>query len=209
VEDQCTDRVYRIGQEQTVHVYYPMAVHPAYESGSFDQLLNELLTRKRNLSERMLMPPVNLKQDEMWFSENLGVGPAKGLPEPPSIDEIDAMEPTAFERWALGRCISFGWEASRTPRSHDSGADGFLVHRFTNAHIIVQCKHKQRTEGVCGSEAIDDLLRARAHYTNGARLFALTNAERFSEPARERAERHGIILIDRAELPAWPKQLLA
>jgi SNF2 family DNA or RNA helicase len=31
VEDQCTDRVYRIGQSQTVHVYYPMAVQAQAE----------------------------------------------------------------------------------------------------------------------------------------------------------------------------------
>jgi HJR/Mrr/RecB family endonuclease len=208
VEDQCTDRVYRIGQDQTVHIYYPMAVHPLYGDSSSDELLNELLTRKRNLSQRMLMPPVDLAKDQSWFSDNLGVGPARDIVEPPNIDEIDAMEPTAFERWALGRCVSFGWEASRTPRSHDSGADGLLIHRSTNAHVIVQCKHKEKTEGVCGSEAIDDLLRARARYTNGARLFALTNAERFSDPARERAKKHEVTLIERAELPAWPRQLL-
>jgi SNF2 family DNA or RNA helicase len=40
VEDQCTDRVYRIGQDQMVHVYYPMAVHPLYGDSSFDDLLN-------------------------------------------------------------------------------------------------------------------------------------------------------------------------
>jgi HJR/Mrr/RecB family endonuclease/superfamily II DNA or RNA helicase len=208
VEDQCTDRIYRIGQDQTVHVYYPMAVHPLYGDSSFDELLNQLLTRKRTLSQRMLMPPVDLTNDQSWFSENLGVRPATNVVDPPTIDEIDAMEPTAFERWVLRRCVSFGWEASRTPRSHDSGADGLLVHRATNAHVIIQCKHKQRTEGVCGSEAIDDLLRARARYTNGARLFALTNAERFSEAARERAKQHGIMLISRAELAAWPNQLL-
>src|SRR5215470_9196800 len=27
VEDQCTDRIYRIDQDQPVNVYYPMAVH--------------------------------------------------------------------------------------------------------------------------------------------------------------------------------------
>jgi hypothetical protein len=72
VEDQCTDRVYRIGQNQTVHVYYPMDVHPLYGDSSFDQLLNALLTRKRRLSERMFLPPVNLKSDQNWFAENLG-----------------------------------------------------------------------------------------------------------------------------------------
>jgi hypothetical protein len=208
VEDQCTDRVYRIGQGQTVHVYYPMAVHPLYADCSFDELLNSLLSRKRMLSERMLLPPVNLKKDQNWFAEKLDRAAPETIVEPADIEEIDVMEPIAFERWALGRCISLGWEASRTPRSHDGGADGLLVHRLTDARVIVQCKHKQSLDRVCGSDAIDDLLRARASYAEGAKLFALTNAEHFSEPARTRAQKHGIFLIGRAELPLWPQQLL-
>ena len=122
VEDQCTDRVYRIGQDQTVHVYYPMAVHPLYGDSSFDELLNELLARKRKLSDRMLVPPVNLRQDQNWFAENLGRRVSEMPIVPADIDEIDVMEPWAFERWALSRCISLGWEASRTPKSHDGVA---------------------------------------------------------------------------------------
>src|SRR3974377_1898911 len=92
VEDQCTDRVYRIGQNQTVHIYFPMAVHPAYSESSFDELLNALLDNKRNLSKTMLMPPVNLKQDQRWFSEQLARTSTTTL-SPTDIDEIDIMEP--------------------------------------------------------------------------------------------------------------------
>jgi HJR/Mrr/RecB family endonuclease len=206
VEDQCTDRVYRIGQDQTVHVYYPMAVHPLYGESSFDDLLNSLLERKRKLSNRMLIPPVQLEHDQNWFADNLG---RKGSQAETStdIEEIDAMEPQSFERWVLSRCISLGWEVSRTPRSHDGGADGILIHRESKARAIVQCKHKQRNGDACGPDAIDDLLRARASYPAAARLFALTNAERFSKLARERAKEHGIVLISRKELPHWPRHL--
>jgi hypothetical protein len=208
VEDQCTDRVYRMGQDQVVHVYYPMAVHPLYGEASFDELLNTLLTRKRELSRRMLVPPVNLRQDQNWFSENLSRQTCEVQIERGEIGEIDAMEPRAFESWALGRCISLGWEASRTPRSYDAGADGILVHRTTGARVIIQCKHKQGNHNICGPEAIDDLLRARNAYPAGAQLFVLTNAERFSRSATERAEQHGIFLVSRSELPDWPRQLL-
>lgn len=51
VEDQCSDRIYRIGQKRTVFIHYPLAVHPAYKEGSFDIKLNELLERKRELAE--------------------------------------------------------------------------------------------------------------------------------------------------------------
>ncbi|MEH6814018.1 MAG: DEAD/DEAH box helicase [Motiliproteus sp.] len=55
VEDQSTDRVYRIGQEKEVHVYFPMAIHPTYQHRSFDANLNRLLTVKRDLSHNALM----------------------------------------------------------------------------------------------------------------------------------------------------------
>ncbi len=57
VEDQCTDRVYRIGQKKPVQVYYPMAIHPTYRELSFDQNLHNLLGRKRRLSRTVLAPP--------------------------------------------------------------------------------------------------------------------------------------------------------
>ncbi|MGE3841401.1 MAG: DEAD/DEAH box helicase [Vicinamibacterales bacterium] len=57
VEDQATDRVYRIGQRRPVHVYTPLAVHPTYGEASFDLRLHELLERKRSLSRDLLAPP--------------------------------------------------------------------------------------------------------------------------------------------------------
>jgi HJR/Mrr/RecB family endonuclease len=208
VEDQCTDRVYRIGQNQPVHVYYPMAVHPHYGESSFDELLNTLLTRKRKLSERMFLPPVNLKEDQSWFADHLGRTVSETRATPADIEEIDLMEPTAFERWTLGRCVALGWEASRTPRSHDGGADGILIHKTTNARAIVQCKHKRNNADPCGPEAVDDLLRARANFQGPARLFVLTNSREFARTTLERAERHRIQLIGRADLLTWPRQLL-
>ncbi|RKF22288.1 DEAD/DEAH box helicase [Alginatibacterium sediminis] len=56
VEDQSTDRVFRIGQQKNVHVYLPIALHPKYGDGSFDANLNRLLTKKRHLSYNALMP---------------------------------------------------------------------------------------------------------------------------------------------------------
>lgn len=57
VEDQCTDRVFRIGQERSVNVYYPLALHPTYGEKSFDMNLHALLEKKRELSRSVLAPP--------------------------------------------------------------------------------------------------------------------------------------------------------
>ncbi len=56
VEDQCTDRVFRIGQERPVFVHYPLAIHPGLDEASFDLRLNALLERKRELAARVLAP---------------------------------------------------------------------------------------------------------------------------------------------------------
>jgi SNF2 family DNA or RNA helicase len=63
VEDQCSDRVYRIGQTKDVHVYYPLAIYPTDPDNSFDVKLDALMTRKRNLSQQLLAPPIITKDD--------------------------------------------------------------------------------------------------------------------------------------------------
>ena len=58
VEDQYTDRVYRIGQTKTVQVHIPLAIHPRFAEHSFDRNLHALLERKRELSRGVLAPSV-------------------------------------------------------------------------------------------------------------------------------------------------------
>ena len=59
VEDQATDRVYRIGQTRDVHVHLPLAIHPdpAIRESSFDLKLNALMDRKRQLTRDLFLPP--------------------------------------------------------------------------------------------------------------------------------------------------------
>ncbi|MDP1598724.1 DEAD/DEAH box helicase [Phenylobacterium sp.] len=59
VEDQATDRVFRIGQTKDVHVYLPLAVHPdpSIREASFDLRLNALIERKRQLTRDLFLPP--------------------------------------------------------------------------------------------------------------------------------------------------------
>lgn len=54
VEDQCTDRIYRIGQEKPVYIHIPLAIHPRHREHSFDVKLHALLERKRSLSMQVL-----------------------------------------------------------------------------------------------------------------------------------------------------------
>jgi SNF2 family DNA or RNA helicase len=208
VEDQCTDRVYRIGQDRVVNVYYPLAVHPSTELAdfSFDLKLNELLDRKRALSRDMLMPPVMPMADEgeLYAAtiQSVGAAAAASVDEA-SIDEIDRMEPSQFENWALRRVTARGYRPNRTPISGDAGADGLLVHAVTKERVLLQCKHRQPGAS-CDDEPIDDLLRARSAYGDVDRLVALTNAHHYTAAAAQRAAQHGITLIARSQISMWP-----
>jgi SNF2 family DNA or RNA helicase len=59
VEDQCNDRVYRIGARMPVTIHIPIAVHPRFGDASFDVQLDKLIEAKRKLSHGLLMPPVS------------------------------------------------------------------------------------------------------------------------------------------------------
>lgn len=75
VEDQSTDRVYRLGQQKAVRVYYPLAVHPSphIREHSFDLKLDALLRSKRALAGRMLLPPENRDADAAGLFDGISV----------------------------------------------------------------------------------------------------------------------------------------
>lgn len=64
-ENQATDRAYRIGQTKDVFVYYPMAVRADIKS--FDETLDDLLSRKTSLATSTIFPTerVEVKQEEI------------------------------------------------------------------------------------------------------------------------------------------------
>ncbi|MEO5376792.1 MAG: DEAD/DEAH box helicase [Magnetococcus sp. DMHC-6] len=84
VEDQCTDRVYRIGQKREVHVYYPQAIHPVYSDQSFDRRLHALLERKRHMSREMLIPPIHSEDAHTLFTQTVGSESEQTLQYPQS-----------------------------------------------------------------------------------------------------------------------------
>lgn len=67
VEDQCNDRVYRIGQTKPVRIHLPIATHPNFPGESFDEVLDRLLDSKRRLSRDMLTPPTSESDIDTLF----------------------------------------------------------------------------------------------------------------------------------------------
>lgn len=63
VEEQCNDRVHRIGQIRPVTVHVPMAIHEGYRENSFDCLLQSLMMKKRRLASSALWPMGDVADD--------------------------------------------------------------------------------------------------------------------------------------------------
>ncbi len=213
VEDQCTDRVFRIGQRRLVHVYLPLARHPRFGDYSFDLKLDSLMERKRERNRRVLAPTTATEGDmnDLYHSTmTMALGGEDSETREARAD-IDLQEPEAFEIWALQQLAEAGYDTRRTPRSRDRGADGIAISRIGDDQhtIILQCKHTQ-PDASCGRAAVEEVLRAIPHYEiRGEPIpMVVTNAAGFTASARRLARRRDVLLVDRHELPrlrAWKK----
>ncbi|SDN61709.1 Superfamily II DNA or RNA helicase, SNF2 family [Paenibacillus sp. yr247] len=57
VENQATDRAYRIGQQKDVYVYHIITKDPTnFPNGTVEELMHELLESKRELAENVIVP---------------------------------------------------------------------------------------------------------------------------------------------------------
>jgi superfamily II DNA/RNA helicase len=63
VEEQCNDRIHRLGQTRDVSIHVPMAIHGGYRENSFDCLLHSLMQRKRKLASAALWPMGDTESD--------------------------------------------------------------------------------------------------------------------------------------------------
>ncbi|WP_374944919.1 DEAD/DEAH box helicase [Sphingomonas sp.] len=97
VEDQATDRAYRIGQTRDVTVYLPQAIHP--DAGvapmSFDLKLHALMERKRSLSRGLLAPGDDESDASALFDS---VVAEEAVPTLPSKPEPKPAAPLSPER---------------------------------------------------------------------------------------------------------------
>lgn len=71
VEEQCNDRVHRLGQKRAVSVHVPLAIHPGYREQSFDLLLQSLMQRKRRLASAALWPVGDTADDAAQLQQML------------------------------------------------------------------------------------------------------------------------------------------
>ena len=186
-EDQASDRVYRIGQMRPVHIYLPMATHPEFQT--FDVILNELLERKRQLSQGTLFPTERAEVTPLDLLDHLQPTQIEKDSSPPlKIEDIDRLEPRSFEVFVAALFEKQGYRVGLTPYSGDKGAD-VIAHSHQGETFGLLIQVKQRKEGgKPGSEAVDEIVVAKPFYEEKYdtifQPMVITNRE-FTKEARQ------------------------
>ncbi len=98
VEEQCNDRVHRIGQTKPVEVHVPMAIHPEYGADSFDCLLQSLMQRKRRMATQALWPMGTDTADLSALQSDKPLDHAQG-----ALASVEDSISTLFERDGVQR----------------------------------------------------------------------------------------------------------
>ncbi|KAA3596256.1 MAG: helicase SNF2 [Calditrichaeota bacterium] len=197
-EAQATDRVYRIGQEKDVFIYFPISTSSTFET--FDEKLDKLLLRKTDLASASLFPTERIEVTPMeLFSDLEKQDVPKDIENKPlTIEEIDNLDPFLFEA-AIGVLMrKNNYEAKLTPKSKDKGAD--LVCFSENKNLLIQIK---QSINIVSDSCIGEILKAegfyKEKYLKTFQLVALTNSE-FTAQAIELASSNSVKLITRENL---------
>jgi SNF2 family DNA or RNA helicase len=206
VEDQATDRVYRIGQERDVEVYYFIATDPLERFKTFDEHLHSLINRKRRNAENFLAPQPNHEtlQNELLHevreAAKVVSETSTNLPSISTPQAVASLTPVEFEALVAAMLETEGYTAVLTPYSNDRGID--VVGIGATEILFVQCKHAQDGR-TFDRAAIDEVVGGETYYTynffpsglrgRGPRLMVAANSEADFQ-ARRDAEQRGVTL---------------
>jgi hypothetical protein len=133
IESQATDRAYRIGQQKTVHVYFPIGMDPTGEiPQTFDEALDDLLRERQSLARDFLMPA-----GEEALATNLLQSLARNTPPRDLHNSVPPLEEwTATPEQITALVLALA--AARGERAvwlGDSGRYGIHVLRTTGTEL--------------------------------------------------------------------------
>lgn len=206
-EAQATDRVYRIGQTRPVEVYYLIGKDPQGKFETFDEKLDSLIRRRRELASGFLRPVPG--------EDDLGRELLNSVVETPADvsgvrnltkEDVKLLPWERFEALVALLEEKRGAKVVLTPRHGDDKADVLAV---AGNHIrLVQCKHSiwgGSVDADAVAEAVGAMEIYRARYLRGLpksrtlHTVVITNG-RFTRTARRQAQAHDVELRGDGEL---------
>ena len=198
VEDQCTDRAYRIGATKEVYVHTVGAVHPLLQDTSYDVILDNLLRTRREVSKRIFTSSELTAAD---FGDVLKTSGQQRKAEDILL-EIDRSGYLGLEEFVRDQLIAEGLSANLTQRSGDGGADIVVKDELGQIIYLIQCKHTANIELPIDAGLLEDARRVRESWqTHTATVIGVSNAKRFAPRVVDEFRRIKGRLIARDELP--------
>lgn len=158
IENQATDRAYRIGQTKNVNVYYPICELPDASIKSFDQVLNELLNQKSYLAESALYPLELQEVSEDELGSALLGKKMDVYSNTLTVDDLSSMDPYYFEAFIAVLFDKQGFETYLTPKQNDMGVD---VVAIGETNYLIQCKTSSKP---IDKSAVSEVIIAQKHY---------------------------------------------
>ena len=161
-EAQATDRVYRIGQKKDVHVYYPICREPNAAFKTFDERLDFLIQKRRELAADFLtpMPDESELGKELW-EDLIGEKKEARIARPLTEGEVRLLPWDRFESLIALVEEKKSRESILTPRSGDYGID--VISISGNQVWLIQCKHTN-WDAFVDNDVIDEMRNAFDNY---------------------------------------------
>ena len=195
VEDQCNDRAYRIKQTKDVNIYTPVSRHPKHQIPSFDLVLDDILSRKRQLARSLFVPTdISSKDFEDIFGSAATKVQANSF-APMSLTETYSLETgEEFEQYVASALHDEGFTITPTPRSWDGGCD--LIAKDANHVILCQVKQVQ-SDKVLGV-GVDEIIKAKKKYASRSptHLAIITNAQALTRTQVTLARNQNVFILD-------------
>jgi hypothetical protein len=197
VEDQCTDRAYRIGATKDVYVYTVGAVHPVLQDNSYDVILDGLLQSRRAVSRRIFTSSEITAGD---FSDAIS-GSVGGPKIEEILTEIDRSGYLGLEEFVRNQLLREGLHANLTKRTGDGGADIVVRDELGRIIYLVQCKHTIEINLPIDAGLLLDAQRVLVNWqAPEAVVVGISNAKRFAPRVVEGFNKIGGLLIARDQL---------
>ena len=196
VEDQCTDRVYRIGATKDVFVHTIGAIHPQLRESSYDAILDQLLRTRRETSKRIFTASDIVADDFAQVLQQAGRRHNENI-----LSEVDQSGYLGLEEFVRDRLIASGVTANFTSSTGDGGAD--IVVRDVDGQIsyLVQCKHTTNIEIPIDGGMTEDAVRMRKNWqAPKAIVVGVSNARKFAPRVITQFEQMGGQLFARDRL---------